>query len=356
MRMPTRFLVAASAVLLLGAGCIQITGTGGGSGTDGGVFRSTDRGSKWVLKSAIATVGQARNFANANVTALAFDPTDKKVLYAGTEGGLFYTYDGGESWQGAPGLGAVRVLSAAVSQADKCTVYVSTGNRVMRTTDCSRTWENVYFDSRAETKVNSVLIDHFNPMNVYAATSQGDLLKSGDAGGSWTPIHRFENEVRQILASAADSRVMYVGTRNKGVWKTTDGGATWVDLSPGMGEYAGALDNVIIAEDVARGNSIVVASNYGLLRSTDGGSTWKPITLLTPSGSTVIYSLAVSPKDSNFIAYGTINTLYRTVDGGNKWTTSKLPTTRAATNLLIDPTNDSTIYMGTTLFKQNTGF
>ncbi|WKZ29514.1 MAG: hypothetical protein QY323_02185 [Patescibacteria group bacterium] len=356
MRISSRLLVVASAVVLLGAGCIQITGSGSGSGTDGGVFRSSDRGAKWQSKSAIATVGQARNFANANITALAFDPADKKAVYAGTEGGLFYSYDGGESWQGAGALGAVRVNSMAVSPADKCTVYVATGNRVMRTTDCSRTWENVYFDSRPNTRVNSVVIDHFNPMSIFAATSQGDLLKSGDAGGSWTPIHRFENEVRQLLPTASDSRVMYVGTRNRGVWKTTDGGATWVDLSPGMGEYAGALDSVLIAEDVARGNTVITASNYGLLRSTDGGTTWTPITLLTPSGSTVIYSLAVSPKDSNFIVYGTLNTLYRTVDGGAKWTTSKLPTTRASTNLLIDPTNDSTIFMGTTLFKQNSGF
>ncbi len=356
MKLPSPILAVASVLVLLGAGCIQITGTGGGSGTDGGIFRSSDRGSKWVSKSAIATVGSARNFANANVTALTFDPTDKKAVYAGTENGLFYSYDAGDSWHAASSLGAVRVLSVAVNQADKCMIYVATGNRIMRTSDCSRTWENIYFDSRPETRMNSVLIDHFNPMNVYAATSQGDLLKSGDAGGSWTPIHRFENEVRQILSTAADSRVMYVATRNKGVWKTADGGVTWIDLSPGMGEYAGALDNVLIAEDIARGNSVLTASNYGLLRSIDGGATWKPITLLTPVGSTVIYSLAVSPKDSNFLAYGTINTLYRTVDGGRKWTTSKLPTTRAASSLFVDPTNDSVLFMGTTLFKQNTGF
>ncbi len=356
MRMFPKVFVIASAFFLLGAGCIQITGTGGASGTDGGVFRSTDRGSTWQSKSSIASVGTARNFANANVTALAFDPSDRKALYAGTEGGLFYSYDAGESWQAAAGLGAVRVLSVAVNPADKCTIYVATGNRLMRTTDCSRSWENVYFDPRPETRVNSVMVDRFNPTNIFAATSQGDLLKSADAGASWSPIHRFENEVRQVLASAADSRVLYVGTRNKGVWKSTDGGSIWTDLSPGMGDYAGALDNVILSEDVARGNSLVAASNYGLLRTTDGGTTWKPIVLLTPPGSTVIYSLAVSPKDSNFIAYGTLNTLYRSVDSGNKWTTSKLPTTRAATTLLIDPTNDSTLFMGTTLFKQNTGF
>lgn len=356
MRTATKLSMLAASFLLLGAGCVQITGTGKSSNTAGGVFRSIDRGSSWQQKSSIATVGAARNFSGTNVNTLTFDPSDKRAIYAGTEAGLLFSYDGGEAWQGASALGAVSVSSAAVSPVDKCSVFVGTGNKVMRTDDCSRTWTNVYFDPRAGTRITSVKIDFFNAANVYAATSQGDLLKSADSGASWSPIHRFENEVRQVLMSAADSRVIYVVTRNKGLWKTTDAGATWTDLSSGMGAFAGALDNMMLVEDVAKGSSLVTASNYGLLRTIDGGATWKALTLLTPPGSTVIYSLALSPKDSNFIAYGTLSTLYRSVDGGSKWTTSKLPTARAATSLLIDPSDDKTIYMGTTLIKQNTGF
>lgn len=356
MRHTAKLALLAASLLLVGQGCIQITGTGSSSNTAGGVFRSTDRGSSWQQKSSIASVGAARSFSGANVTTLAFDPSDKKALYAGTEGGLFFSYDGGDAWQGANALGAVGVASVAVSPTDKCAVFVGTGNKVMRTDDCSRSWTNVYFDPRAGTRITSVKIDFFNPSNVYAATSQGDFLKSTDSGASWSPIHRFDNEIRQVLMTSADSRVMYVVTRNKGLWKTTDGGANWTDLSPGMGAFAGALDNMMIAEDVAKGGSLIAASNYGLLRTIDAGATWKAVTLLTPPGSTVIYSLAVSPKDSNFLAYGTLSTLYRSVDGGAKWTTSRLPSARAATTLLIDPTDDSTIYMGTTLIKQNTGF
>jgi len=357
MRIPSKLVLAAASLLLVGQGCIQITGTPGAKGTDGGIFRSGDRGTNWTQKSSIASVGQPRSFAGNNVTTVAFDPSDKRAVYAGTESGLFFSYDGGDSWQGASTLGAVNVASVAVSPSEKCVVYVGTGNRVMRTRDCSRTWENVYFDPRPDTRVVSVKIDHANASTVFAATNKGDFLKSFDAGASWSPIHRFDAEVRHVLMTAGDANTMYAATKGKGLWKTTDGGATWTDLSPGMGAFAGALDNLMVAEDVARGNSVIVASNYGLLRTVDGGATWQPLTLLTPPGSTVIYSLAVSPKDSNFIAYGTVNTLYRSIDGGGKWTTTKMPTTRAATTLLIDPVNDATIFMGTTLFKQqNSGF
>ena len=355
MRVPKRLLLLAASLLLVGQGCIQIT-TGGSANQLGGVFRSGDRGASWQPKSSIASVGQARSFSGSNVTAIAFDPSDHKTIYAGTDAGLLYSLDRGDAWQGATTLGAVPIAAVAVSPNDKCVVFAATGGKVMRTGDCARTWDNVYFDPRGATRITSVKVDHFNPQLVYASTSQGDLLKSTDSGSSWSPIHRFDNLIRQIVMTAADSRVMYVVTQNKGLWKTTDAGATWTDLSPGLGAFAGALDNMIVVEDVARGNSLVAASNYGLLRTIDGGATWKALTLLTPPGSTVIYSLAVSPKDSNYLVYGTVNTLYRSADGGGKWTTSKLPSTHTATNLQFDPTDDSTVFMGTSLIKQNTGF
>lgn len=350
-------LVLASTLLLVGQGCIQVTGTKSG-GADGGVFRSADRGATWQQKSSLAVVGQPRSFAGLNVTTLALDPNDRKAVYAGTEdSGLFFSLDGGESWQHASSLGRVRVSSVAVSAGDKCTVFVGTGNKVMRSTDCTRTWENVYFDPRTDARIASVKVDHYNPSIVYAATSQGDLLKSGDSGGSWSPVNRFGNEVRQILLSAADSRVLYVVTKSKGLWKSVDAGATWTDLTTGFGDFAGALDEMILTEDVARGNALLAASHYGLLRSTDAGATWTSVPLLTPPGSTVLYSLAVSPKDSNAIWYGTVGTLYRTVDGGAKWTTVRLPTSRAPVVLIPDPSDDQILYMGTAAIqKQQTGF
>lgn len=349
------FLGIAAALLLVGQGCVQVKS--GPKTADGGVFRSSDKGVTWTQKAAIASVGQARSMAGMNITALALDPSDRKAVYAGTpDVGLFFSYDGAESWQHAASLGRVPVNDVDVLPNDKCTVFVATGNRVARTNDCARTWENAYFDARADARVTRVAIDQYNPAVIYAANSKGDLLKSSDGGASWSTIRRFESEIAQLLLTAADSRVIYVVTKTKGLWKSTDAGANWTDLSKSFGDFKGALDRMLIAEDPATANALVAASQFGLLRSTDGGATWKAIPILTPPGGTVIHSLAVSPKDSNAIFYGTATALFRTVDGGAKWVTSKLPTSRAATSLLIDPTADGTMYMGTTLFEQKTGF
>ena len=108
-----RTLLIASVLLLLGAGCIQVTGTSQ-SGNDGGLWASADKGVHWIQKSSIATVGVSRAFTGANLTAIAFDPSDAKAVYAGTDTtGLFYSYDSAASWSEASTLGRTCLRSGA---------------------------------------------------------------------------------------------------------------------------------------------------------------------------------------------------------------------------------------------------
>jgi len=343
----------AGAFILLGVGCIQFTGSGT-SGLDGGVFRSVDKGAKWTQVSAIATAEGPKSLGSQDITALVQDPSDPKALYAGTNGqGLFVTLDAAASWRKVDGLGAIAVTKAAVSAGNKCHIFVASGNRILRSTDCARTFQNVYFDPRADAFIRDLVIDHFNSETIYAATSKGDFLRSADNGGSWSPAHRFQTDIRQVLMRKADSRVLYVATLHRGLWKTTDGGATWVELNENLGEFPGSADNMRLAEAPSASDSIVASSNFGLLRTVDGGATWEPIPLLTPPGSTAIHSLAVSPTDANAIYYGTASTFYRTNDGGAQWVTATNPTSRAVTTLLVDASDDSVLYLGTTMLRQS---
>ena len=79
-----KIVIASSALLLLGAGCIQVKSGGTAGGNDGGVFKSGDHGVVWQQKSAVATVGQPKSIGGLNVTEIAFDPSDSKAVYAGT--------------------------------------------------------------------------------------------------------------------------------------------------------------------------------------------------------------------------------------------------------------------------------
>jgi hypothetical protein len=63
-----------------------------------------------------------------------------------------------------------------------------------------------------------------------------------------------------------------------------------------------------------------------------------------------IFCLAVDPENSQGIYYATENTFYKSLDGGENWSSKKLPSTRAATALAIDPDDPKVLYLGFTRF------
>lgn len=342
-------------LLLAGAGCVsfQTDGTSTG-GNDGGMFKTADKGETWTQKIALPTVdGQTRNIGGVNVVFLAQDPQDPKALYAGTtDNGMFYTYDGGNSWFQPSQLSRGRVSSVAVDPKDKCTVYATSGNTLMKTTDCSRSWDVTYLDARSERKMTAVAIDHFDSAIVWAATDGGDVLKSADAGKSWTSVQTLKSPVMEIAMSANDSRRLFVATQKSGIWRTADGGENWTDLSDNYKEFNGAKDFVDMALGISDPAVIIEASKYGLIRSTDNGDSWESIEMLTPPKSALVYAVALDPKDSNGVYYGTATTFYRSQNGGVNWVPKALPTTRTATALLVDSADSNVLYMGVTKFSE----
>jgi len=344
-------------LLLVGAGCVTIgTGQGLGAG-DGGIYKSANKGDSWQQQAAILSVGQNRPSINGtSVDFITQDPEDANAVYIGTvDNGLFYSYDGGESWQQPAQISRGRIPYIAVHPRNKCIIYVCADNKLLKSVDCSRTWAAPFLDARTNLKTKAVAVDSYDPEVVWLATSAGDLLKSADGGASWSTVKNFNNDdILRLVVSPADTRHVYVATKNNGLWRTVDGGVKWTDLSQNKGykDLAGAREFYDLAVSVSEPNTMIIASKYGLLRTTDGGDTWAKIDLLTPPGSTVIYSLAVDPKDPNNIYYGTSTTFYRSPNGGVNWVPKKLPTSRSATFLLVDQLNSSAIFMGVTKFNK----
>lgn len=341
------------AVLIFsGAGCISFSGAGS-VGDGGGVFKSADKGESWQQKVAVASVKSGVNIGNLNVASMAFDPQDPKTIYLGTvESGLFYTIDGAESWMRAGGLSVGKITAIAVDTKDKCTVYGAVSNRIYKTTNCTRDWVGTYIDTRAEQIITSLAVEPSNPSTLYAGLSGGDLIKSTDGGASWSVSKRFESQIVSIVVDPNDVKIVYVATYERGVWKTIDAGANWVNVGEKLKEFNGGYSVRRLIMDVSQKNTLILDTRYGLLKTTDGGATWQPLNLLTPPESISIYSLALSPQNGNEIYYGTDSTLYKSVDGGVKWITKKLPTTRAASYLLVDPSNANVVYLGTMAVKK----
>jgi photosystem II stability/assembly factor-like uncharacterized protein len=342
------------AVLL--TGCISFSGGSKKTTKIGpfGVYKSADESVTWQLKNDILNVeGKKVTLNNVTVRKIIFDPSDNKVLYLTTTAGLFYSFDAGDSWQRDQLFKANAINDVAVNYFDKCLLYVSAGQSIYKTEDCMRTWQEVYFDkSRAGLQVVDLETEDFNSNVVYAATNLGDVLKSVDYGKTWKTIKRLGNNINQIFIDEADTRIVYIVTRTKGIFKTIDGGTTWssddkeTDLNQELKAFNDAKNGYSLAQDVTRKNTLIYASKYGLLRTNDGGMTWEKINLITPPRSGVIWSLEIDPKDGNKIYYGTENTLYKSVDGGQNWSTQNSPSNSIIDYIKIDPEDSKVIYLG----------
>lgn len=354
-----RLLAVLALVAAIGTGCIRISGSGS-SGNDGGIFRSIDGGKSWVQKVSIPEVnGQVVKVAGANITKIVQDPSDRYALYLATEAdGALYTYDGGERWQRIRQFSKGAVSDIAVDQGDKCTVYLAAANKIYKSDDCTRSWREVYFDTRTDTVITDVETESYNKNIVYAGNNKGDVLKSSNYGESWSVVKRTRASIRQILIDRNDTRAVYVGTSTAGIFKSADGGATWADdvktadLNNELRKFNGALNFIRMAQDVTERDTLVLATKYGLLRTRDGGATFEDIKLLTPAGGATITSLAIDPKNGQTMYYGTNTTFYKTVNGGQNWTAAKLPTSRESSYIAIDPLDPNVLYLGTKLVKK----
>src|SRR3989338_9390474 len=165
------FITILFLIAIATSGC-SITFQSSGNGksvTDGGVFKSVNGGGSWRQQTLVATVsGQPLNFNKLNVVALALDPQDKNAVYAGTDSdGLFYSYDAGASWTVAKTLGKRYITDIAVSPQNKCLIYAASENKIFRSSDCSRSWQEMYFDNNPQVRVNRLAVDPQDEKIIY---------------------------------------------------------------------------------------------------------------------------------------------------------------------------------------------
>jgi photosystem II stability/assembly factor-like uncharacterized protein len=253
------------------------------------------------------------------------------------------------------------IYGVTVDPKDKCTIYVTDGANIYKTTDCSRSWQTVYVESRPTERIVALAIDYGNSQTLYTALRGGDILVSSDGGGSWQPVKRLPFQVEYLASDPLMPRRIYVASYDQGLVRSDDGGVTWKDLRAPLEKFT---DNKMFHRLVlhpSRVNSVFWVSKYGILRSDDAGVNWQEIRLITPPGSVSIYAFGINPKDENELYYtGTIlgennapvrSTFYKSVDGGKTWTTKKLPTNTIPVAFYVHPDKPEMIFMGFTLLN-----
>ena len=271
-----------------------------------------------------------------------------------TGGGVFKTTDGGNTWLPASDKYFGGTIGAiGVSESNPDVVYVGTGeyairgnvshgDGVFKTADGGRTWT---FLGLAETQqISRVRVHPTNPDIAYVAAQgrvfgpnpERGIYKTADGGKTWTKIlsRNDSTGASDLAMDPSNPEVLYAafwqaqrfpwklvsGGAGGGIFKTTDGGAHWTELTRNAGLPRGLLGNIGLAVSPAKPSrvwALIEADSGGVYRSDDGGATWAWINHDHKLRVRAWYymKLTADPKDSNGV-YATNVIFYRSRDGG----------------------------------------
>ncbi|HZZ64011.1 MAG TPA: hypothetical protein VFE17_00805, partial [Candidatus Baltobacteraceae bacterium] len=172
--------------------------------------------------------------------------------------------------------------------------------------------------------------------------------------------------VAAVAGTAADPQLYYIGAAGGGVWKSSNGGATWTavfEKEPVSAIGAVAIDptneNVVWAGTGEANPRNDVTYGDGVYKTTDGGKTWTNMGL---QATRHISRILIDPRDPNHVIVGafgdpfrdsTDRGVYVTNDGGRTWTkTLYVGPQSGASELAMDPNNPSVVYAGIWQFRR----
>ncbi|HKF50906.1 MAG TPA: hypothetical protein VKB26_01220 [Candidatus Acidoferrales bacterium] len=228
-------------------------------GEGGGVFRSSDGGVHWA---SAGLEGHA-------VRALAQAPSDPHELVAGALDGVFLSSDSGVTWRRiSPANDAElqNVDSIAIDPTDTKIIYAGTFHLPWKTVDAGAHWASIHSGMIDDSDVFSVVVDRQHPERVFASACSG-IYRSDNGGALWMKIQGIPFSARRthiVLQDPAHPEVVYAGT-TEGLWKTSDGGSNWALMTP-----ANWVINSM-AIDPRTDRVIIGTDQTGVMVSDDGG-------------------------------------------------------------------------------------
>ena len=256
-------------------------------------------------------IGPFRGGRSAAVTGVPGKPL--LYYFGATGGGVWRTSDGGQTWENiSDGFFGGSIGAVAVSEWDPNVIYVGGGEKTLRgnvshgygmwkSVDAGKTWEQIGLENSHH--ISRVRIHPKNPDLVYAAVmghtfgpnEQRGVYRSKDGGETWERI-LFANKdagAVDLIMDPTNPRILYASTwrvrrtpyslesggEGSALWKSTDGGDTWTELTGqdnGLPEGTlGIIGVTVSPADPERVWAIVEAEDGGVFRSEDGGESWQ---------------------------------------------------------------------------------
>ena len=317
--------------------------------TGGGVWKTTDAGNTWQNISD--------GYFGGSVGAVAVSESDNNVIYVGmgektvrgnvsSGDGMWKSVDAGKTWEHIGLKNARHIPRVRVHPKNSDVVYAGvmgdlykpTQDRgVYKSTDGGKSWRKVLF-ANENAGIVDLLIDPNNPRVLYATTwnvrrtpyslsSGGEgsaLWKSTDEGETWTNISKNPGlpsgiwGISGVSVSPVNSDIVYALIENKkgGVFKSIDGGKTWRLINNERKLRQRAWYYTRIYADTQDAD-IVYVLNVRYHKSTDGGKTYK--TYNAPHGDH--HDLWIAPNDNQRMIIGDDGGAQVSFDAGENWST-----------------------------------
>ncbi|HEY9283677.1 MAG TPA: SBBP repeat-containing protein, partial [Pyrinomonadaceae bacterium] len=318
------------------------------------VYKTTDAAATWQPAE--------NGIDDYTATAFAIHPTDPNTVYAGTTIGVYKTTDGGATWSPAGGGTAPRSVSALlIDRSNPSTVYAATFASTPSVGIHKSTDGGASFVRLTTRFAYALAADPAAPNTIYAGTSNG-IFKTTDGGATWGPVNNglpssvLQGEIYDFAIDPSNTMIVYAATR-RGVYKTTDGGGAWAAANNGFDFFGSVLQvNSLLIDPSAPSVLYAGTISGGVFKTTNGGASWSQINtgLQGPNQfgtfTSAVVALAINPSAPSVLYAGTLGGgIYKTADGGATWAASSagLINRSVSRNALeVAPSNPATIYAG----------
>ena len=299
------------------------------------------------------SVGPARGGRSIAVTGVK--GRRNEAYFGAVGGGLWKTVDGGLDWSPVTDgqITSSSVGAVAVSESNPDIVFIGTGESCIRgnimpgdgvykSTDAGKTWTHIGFES--SDAISKIRIDPTNPDIVFVAdfgryngpSDERGVFKTVDGGKTWKKVLFRDNKTGAVDISIdrKNPRVVYAalweayrveyqmssGGPGSGLFKSTDGGDTWTEITRNSGLPQGTVGKIGIAVSGADSNrvyALIENENGGLFSSDDAGATWKLINDGRNIRQRAFYYTHVFADPRNKDVVYMLNTAsFRSTDGG----------------------------------------
>lgn len=318
--------------------------------TGGGVWKTTDGGSNWKNISD--------KYFGSSIGAVAVAPSDENIVYVGEGentmrgnvseglGGMWRSEDGGRTWKNIGLKDGRHIIRIVVHPRNPDVVLVAVMGHlfgpneergVYKTTDGGKTWKRVLFVNN-QTGASDLVMEPGNPNTLYAGTwrlirtpysleSGGEgsgLYKSTDGGETWTNVSARKGLPKGVwgivgvaFAPSNTERIYaIIENANGGLYRSDDAGESWQLMSSDNNIRQRAWYYTKVFVD-PKNPDVVYCPNVNFMRSRDGGRTFQ--SLRTPHGDH--HDLWIDPEDGNRMIVADDGGAQVSFDGGNNWST-----------------------------------